>query len=62
MEKKNIKIGLIGLGTVGSGVFKTLQNFDNIEVKAIAVRNINKKRNANNLLYQRDKLPSNSYI
>lgn len=24
--------------------------------------NINKKRNAHNLLYQRDKLPSNSYI
>lgn len=42
MEKK-IKIGLIGLGTVGSGVFKTLQSFDNVEVKSIAVRNINKK-------------------
>lgn len=41
MEKK-IKIGIIGLGTVGSGVFKTLKSFDNIEVKAIAVRNINK--------------------
>ena len=30
MENK-IKIGLIGLGTVGSGVYKTLQNFDNID-------------------------------
>lgn len=49
MEKKKIKIGLIGLGTVGSGVFKTLQNFDNIEVKAIAVRNINKKRDIQGL-------------
>lgn len=48
MEKK-IKIGLIGLGTVGSGVFKTLQSFDNVEVKSIAVRNINKKRNIKGL-------------
>ena len=44
MEKK-IKIGLIGLGTVGSGVFKTLKNFDNIEIAKIAVKNINKPRN-----------------
>ena len=48
MEKK-IKIGIIGLGTVGSGVFKTLKSFDNIEVKAIAVRNINKKRDIDGL-------------
>lgn len=49
MENKKIKIGLIGLGTVGSGVFKTLQNFDNIEIVKIAVRNKNKKRNIENL-------------
>ena len=43
MDKKNkIKIGLIGLGTVGSGVFKTLKSFENVEVKRIAVRNIHK--------------------
>lgn len=48
MENK-IKIGLIGLGTVGSGVFKTLQNFKNIEIVKIAVRNKNKKRNIENL-------------
>ena len=30
MENK-VKIGLIGLGTVGSGVYKTLQNIDNAE-------------------------------
>lgn len=48
MDKK-IKIGLIGLGTVGSGVFKTLQNFDNIEIVKIAVRNKNKKRNIEGL-------------
>ena len=44
-----IKIGLIGLGTVGSGVFKTLQNFDNVEIVKIAVRNKNKKRNIEGL-------------
>ncbi len=49
MEKKKIKIGLIGLGTVGSGVFKTLKNFDNVEVVKIAVRNKNKKRNIEGL-------------
>ena len=48
MEKK-IKIGLIGLGTVGSGVFKTLKSFDNVEITKIAVRNINKKRNIEGL-------------
>ena len=45
MENKKIKIGLIGLGTVGSGVYKTLKNFDNIEIVKIAVKNKNKKRN-----------------
>lgn len=48
MEKK-IKIGLIGLGTVGSGVFKTLKSFDNVEVVKIAVRNLNKPRNIDGL-------------
>ena len=47
--KNKIKIGLIGLGTVGSGVFKTLKSFDNIEIKSIAVHNINKKRNIDGL-------------
>lgn len=48
MENK-IKIGLIGLGTVGSGVYKTLQNFDNIEIVKIAVRDKNKPRNIEGL-------------
>ena len=43
MENKLI-IGLIGLGTVGSGVVKTLKNFPEIEIKSAAVKNINKKR------------------
>jgi homoserine dehydrogenase len=42
MEK--LKVGLIGLGTVGSGVYKSLQEFDNVEITKIAVRNINKPR------------------
>lgn len=45
MEK--LKIGLIGLGTVGCGVFKSLKRFDNIEIVKIAVRNINKPRSVN---------------
>lgn len=49
MENKKIKIGLIGFGTVGSGVYKTLKNFDNIDVVKIAVRNINKPRNIEGL-------------
>ena len=43
MENKLI-IGLIGLGTVGSGVVKTLENFKNVEIKCAAVKNLNKKR------------------
>lgn len=42
-----VRIGIIGLGTVGSGVFKTLQKVDNVEVVKIAVKNINKKRSVN---------------
>ena len=42
MEK--IKLGLIGLGTVGTGVYKSVQDFDNLEIVKIAVRNINKPR------------------
>ena len=39
-----LKIGIIGLGTVGCGVYKTLQNDDNVEIVKIAVKNINKPR------------------
>lgn len=48
-NKEKIKIGLIGLGTVGSGVYKTLQSFDNVEITKIAVRNLNKPRNIEGL-------------
>lgn len=40
-----INIGLIGLGTVGSGVVKTLEKFSNINISKIAVRDLSKKRN-----------------
>jgi len=39
-----IRIGLIGLGTVGTGVYKSLQDFDNVEIVKVAVKNINKPR------------------
>lgn len=45
-----IKIGIIGLGTVGCGVVKTLRNFaDDVEIEKIAVNNLKKKRNIDNL-------------
>ena len=44
---QKLKIGLIGLGTVGSGVYKSLSGFDNVEIIKIAVRNINKPRTVN---------------
>lgn len=44
-----IKIGLIGLGTVGAGVFKTLSAFKQIEIVKIAVKNLKKSRNIANL-------------
>lgn len=44
-----IKIGLIGLGTVGTGVFKTLSAFKQIEIVKVAVKNLKKPRNIANL-------------
>lgn len=45
---KSLNIGIIGFGTVGTGVYKVLQSFGNINIKKIAVKNINKKRNIEN--------------
>ena len=39
-----LRIGLIGLGTVGCGVYKTLENVDNVEIVKVAVKNLNKPR------------------
>jgi len=46
---KKVSIGLLGLGTVGSGVVKVLNKFENIEIKKIAVKNLDKTRNIENL-------------
>ncbi len=46
---KSLNIGIIGLGTVGCGVYNVLRAFDEINIKKIAVKNINKKRNIENL-------------
>ena len=46
---KSFNIGIIGFGTVGVGVYRVLQDFPNINIKKIAVKNINKKRNIENL-------------
>ncbi len=43
MENK-LKIGIIGLGTVGSGVVKVLRKFDDVEIISACVRDISKKR------------------
>lgn len=48
MQKK-VVIGLLGLGTVGGGVVKVLSKFDKIEIKKIAVKNLDKTRNIANL-------------
>ena len=53
-----LKIGIIGLGTVGCGVYKTLQNNDDIEILQIAVKNINKQRGVE---VPKDKLTDNPY-
>ncbi|MCM1265976.1 MAG: homoserine dehydrogenase [Candidatus Gastranaerophilales bacterium] len=45
---KKYKIGIIGLGTVGSGVYKTLQEYNDVEITKIVVKNPNKKRNIEN--------------
>ena len=42
MDKK-VAVGVIGLGTVGSGVVKTLENFENIIIKRIADKDESKR-------------------
>src|SRR5574344_155902 len=45
-----VKIGIIGLGTVGSGVVKTLNEFSKeVEIVGIAVKNLTKPRNIDGL-------------
>ena len=44
MENKKLKIGIIGLGTVGCGVVKVLEKFSDIKIVSASVKNLNKKR------------------
>ena len=44
MPKNKIKIGLLGAGTVGSGVVIALFNNPYVEIKKIGVKNLKKKR------------------
>ena len=41
---RKIKLGIIGLGTVGTGVAKVLSKYDDIEIVCACVKNLNKKR------------------
>ena len=53
-----LRIGIIGLGTVGTGVYKTLSHIDNIEIVKVAVKNINKPRT---VTVPKEKLTDNPY-
>ena len=55
---KKLKIGIIGLGTVGCGVYKTLADIDMVEIVKIAVKNINKPRSVQ---VPQEKLTDNPY-
>ena len=57
---KTVKVAILGLGTVGSGVYKLIQKRADVmektigaqmEVKKILVRNMNKKREGVDLLF-----------
>ena len=56
---KLFKAGIIGFGTVGTGVYKVLQSFQNIHIEKIAVKNINKKRDIEN--FNTELLTDNPY-
>ena len=44
MVKNVVNIGLLGLGTVGTGVVKVIEKLDNVNISKIAVRNMSKPR------------------
>lgn len=58
MQKKKLKIGLLGAGTVGSGIVKTLSKSEFLEIKKIGVKDLNKKRDLNGYI-GKDVLTSN---
>ena len=45
MTKNVVNVGLLGLGTVGTGVFKVLQNIQDVKIKKIADKDITRNRN-----------------
>ena len=55
---QKLKIGIIGLGTVGCGVYKTLADMDMVEIVKIAVKNLNKPRSVQ---VPQEKLTDNPY-
>ncbi len=44
MKNNKLHIGIIGFGTVATGVIKVLKSYKDIETDYVAVKNINKKR------------------
>jgi homoserine dehydrogenase len=48
-SKKTLKIGMIGLGTVGQGTYKLIQRLPQLEVVAVAVQNLEKDRGIDDL-------------
>lgn len=44
-----LKIGMIGLGTVGQGTYKLIQRLPHLEVVAVAVQNLEKERGIDDL-------------
>lgn len=53
MSEKIVKVGLLGLGTVGTGVVKIISKYSNIEIVNVAVKDLNKKRDvelSNNII------------
>ena len=57
-KKEKIKIGLLGAGTIGSGVIKALSNSPDIEIKKVGVKNLNKTRDLNGYV-KKDVLTTN---
>ncbi|MEB3287149.1 MAG: homoserine dehydrogenase [Vampirovibrionales bacterium] len=47
-DRQTVNIGLLGLGTVGSGIYKILSRFPSYHVPQIAVQNLSKARSIQN--------------
>ena len=57
-KNKKLKVGLLGAGTVGSGVIKALNKNEYVEIKKIGVKDLNKKRDLNGYI-SKETLTSN---